>query len=287
MAAQGHGQSFVAQNRTFECCTGARVCSRDAAHLGKPAEETEVFEVTSHVTNFTTILPNQARTCNTLPLQCNTLQLQCNNMSLHANSECLKGFFERVCYAIMATTACCIFLWSGCVQRRRLCSVMQAPPEWRGQNTQQDGSLLKQGSQKWKQNLYKFLVSKGVKMQKTHFKDKGFANKHRCKAYDQNKCVAPKAHETMFTVPMSSLLGALQRQAADRQMRCCTKDSSTGATRFESLYAYCEVSRILAPSVWHRSSSLIARSDAVTSRIHCTSYTTTITTPQQRRGLHR
>ena len=47
-----------------------------------------------------------------------------------------------------------------------------------GQNTEQDGSLLKQGSQKWKQNLYKFLVSKGVKMQKTHFKAKGFANKH-------------------------------------------------------------------------------------------------------------
>ena len=62
-----------AQNRTFECCTGARVCSRDAARWGKPAEETEVFEVTSHVTNFTTILPNQARTCNTLPLQCKNM----------------------------------------------------------------------------------------------------------------------------------------------------------------------------------------------------------------------
>ena len=83
----------------------------------------------------------------------------------------------------------------------------------------------------------------------------------------------------MVTVPKLSLLGALQRQAADRQVRCCTKDLSTGATRFEALYEYCEMSRILAPSVWHRSSSLIARSDAVISRIRCTSYTTTTTTP--------
>ena len=53
-----------AQNRIFECCTGAFVCSHDAARLGEPAEETKVFEVTSHGMNFTTILPNEAHTCN-------------------------------------------------------------------------------------------------------------------------------------------------------------------------------------------------------------------------------
>ena len=92
-----------------------------------------------------------------------------------------------------------------CTQRRRLCSVMQALPEWQGQNT--DGSLSKQGSQKWKQSLCKFLVSKGVKMQKTNLKAKGLANKHHLKASDhawqavglgfagfvgKNKCGAPK-----------------------------------------------------------------------------------------------
>ena len=96
---------------------------------------------------------------------------------------------------------------------------MQALPEWRGQNTQQDGSLSKQGSQKWKENLCKFLVSSGVKMQDTDLKAKGLADKHHLKACDhawqavglgfasfvgKNKCVAPKAHETRFTVPMSS-----------------------------------------------------------------------------------
>ena len=55
---------LCAQNRTLECCTGVLVRSHDAARLGKPAEETEVFEVTSHGMNFTTILPNQAHTCN-------------------------------------------------------------------------------------------------------------------------------------------------------------------------------------------------------------------------------
>ena len=34
---------------------------------------------------------------------------------------------------------------------------------------------------------------------------------------------------------MSSLLGALHRKAAGRQVRCCIKDSLTGATRFEAL----------------------------------------------------
>ena len=66
-----------AQNRTFECCTGVLVCSHDAARLGKPAEETEGFEVTSHGMNFTTILPNQARAI------------------LHSKSSCLKRFVTR------------------------------------------------------------------------------------------------------------------------------------------------------------------------------------------------
>ena len=48
--------------------------------------------------------------------------------------------------------------------------------------------------------------------------------------------VALKAHETRFTVPMLSLLGALQRIAAGRQMCCCIKDSSIGATRFGALW---------------------------------------------------
>ena len=137
------------------------------------------------------------------------------------------------------------------MQRRRLCSVIEALPEWRGQNTQQNGSLSKQGSQKWKQTLCKFLEGQGVKMQKTNLKAKGFANKHHLKGYGhawqavglgfanfvgKNKCVALKAHETRFTVPMSSPLEALQRQAAGRQVRCCIKDSSTGATRFEALW---------------------------------------------------
>ena len=66
---------------------------------------------------------------------------------------------------------------------------MQALPEWRGQNTQQDGALSKQGSQKRKEYLCKFLVSKGVKMQKTDLKAKGFADKHHLKAYD-HACLA-------------------------------------------------------------------------------------------------
>ena len=130
---------------------------------------------------------------------------------------------------------------------------MQALPEWRGQNTQQDGALSKQGSQKRKEYLCKFLVSKGVKMQKTDLlKAKGLADKHHLKAYDhawqafglgfasfvgKNKCVAPKLHETRFTAPMSSLPGALQRKAAGRQARCCIKGSSTGPTRFEALWS--------------------------------------------------
>ena len=61
---------------------------------------------------------------------------------------------------------------------------MQALPEWWGQNTQQDGSLSKKGSQKWKEHLCKFFVSKGVKMQKTNLKAKGLANKHHFKTYD-------------------------------------------------------------------------------------------------------
>ena len=80
-----------AQNRTFECRTGVLVCSHDAARLGKPAEETEVFEVTSHGMNLTTILPNQARTCNTLPLHAtpgNTFNVACNILLLHPNSLC-------------------------------------------------------------------------------------------------------------------------------------------------------------------------------------------------------
>ena len=52
----------------------------------------------------------------------------------------------------------------------------------------------------------------------------------------QNKCVALKTHETRFTVPMSSLPGALQRKAAGRQERCCIKDSSTGTTRIEAVW---------------------------------------------------
>ena len=59
---------------------------------------------------------------------------------------------------------------------------MHALPEWWGQNTQQDGSLSKKGPQKWKENLCKFFVSKGVKMQKTNLKAKGLANKHHFKA---------------------------------------------------------------------------------------------------------
>ena len=88
---------------------------------------------------------------------------------------------------------------------------MQALPEWRRQNTQQDGSLSEQGSQQWKQNLHKFLVSNGVKMQKTNLKAKGLANKHHVKACDhawqalglgfasfvgKNKCVALNSNET-------------------------------------------------------------------------------------------
>ena len=61
------------------------------------------------------------------------------------------------------------------MQRRRLCIVIEALPEWRRQNTQ-NGSLSKQGSNKWKQNLCKFLEGKGVKMQKTDLKAKGLAN---------------------------------------------------------------------------------------------------------------
>ena len=88
--------------------------------------------------------------------------------------------------------------------------------------------LAIEGSQKWKQNLCKFLDGKGVKMQKTNFRAKGPANKHHLKANEhawqavglgfasfvgKNKCVALKAHETRFTVPMSSLPEALQRKA--------------------------------------------------------------------------
>ena len=56
------------QNRTFECCMCVFVCSHDAVRLGKPAEKPHVFEITSHGMNFTTILPNQAHTSNTLLL---------------------------------------------------------------------------------------------------------------------------------------------------------------------------------------------------------------------------
>ena len=71
-----------AQNRPFECCAGVLVCSHDAARLGKPAEETEVFEVTCRGMNFTTILPNQAHTCDTLllhaiPCRCNAILCCC------------------------------------------------------------------------------------------------------------------------------------------------------------------------------------------------------------------
>ena len=61
---------------------------------------------------------------------------------------------------------------------------------------------------------------------------KGLANMHHLKAYDhawqavvlefasfvgKNKCVALKAHETRFTVPMSSLPGSLQKKSAGRR----------------------------------------------------------------------
>ena len=69
-----------AQNRTFECCTGVLVCSHDAARLEKPAEKPQVFEVTSHGMNFTTILPNLARTCNTLLLH--AISCCCNQIHL-------------------------------------------------------------------------------------------------------------------------------------------------------------------------------------------------------------
>ena len=89
-------------------------------------------------------------------------------------------------------------------------------------------------------------------MQKANLKAKGFADKHHFKGYDhawpavllgfasfvgRNKCVVLMAHETSFTVSMSSLSGALQRKAAGRQVCCCIKDSCTGATRFEALWS--------------------------------------------------
>ena len=145
-------------------------------------------------------------------------------------------------------------------------------------------------------------------MQKTNLKAKGFANKRHLKAYDhawqavwlgfasfvgKNKCVAPKAHETRFTVPMSSVPEALQRKAAVARCAVVSRIGALtprtlkrcGATRDE----YWSMSRILAPSASHRclSSSLIARSGAAISRIRCTGCATTITTPSRRQGLHR
>ena len=137
-----------------------RVCSHDAARLGKPVEETEVFEVTSHGMNFTTILQNQAHTCNSLLLhtvlcRCNAIPCCCIQYLVVAFK--FFGFSKWVCgrnNAItmfckfsFATSICCIF-WCRCTCRQllRLCSVMQALPECRRKNTLQDGSLTKQGS---------------------------------------------------------------------------------------------------------------------------------------------
>ena len=115
--------------------------------------------------------------------------------------------YQLVALFIVATLACCMF-WGACRGNGDGFAVLtQALPEWRRQNTQQDGKLTKQGSHKWKQNLCKFLGRKGVKMQKTNLKAKDLANKHHIKAYGhawqavglgvascvgQNKCVRPR-----------------------------------------------------------------------------------------------
>ena len=301
-----------AQNRTFECCTGVLVCSRDAARLEKPAEETEVFEVTSHVMNFTTILPNQAHTCKTLMLRalpCRCSAISCCCIQTPSDRRVFeKGSADAIMQLLLVAFffVCnnCLLHFCGrcaCRQRRRLCSVMQALPEWRGQNTQQDGSPSKQGSQKWKQNLCKFLVSKGLKMQKTNLKAKDLANKHHLKACDHawasgwaGVCELPwqeqvrcsegardPVHGAHVVAAKESCKGKLlfARCAAVSRIRALAPRASKrcGATSDE----YWSMSRILAPSVSHRclSSSLIARSGAAISRIRCTGYTTTIATP--------
>ena len=112
MGMAGH---VWAPNPTFECCTGVFVCSHDAARLGKPAEETEVLEVTSHGMNFTTILPSQARTCNTLPLHAipcreNAITCYCLQYLVIAfKTFVFWVFLKKVCDAIIAIIARCVF----------------------------------------------------------------------------------------------------------------------------------------------------------------------------------
>ena len=84
----------------------------------------------------------------------------------------------------------------------------------------------------------------------------------------KNKWFALKAHETRFTVPMSSPLGALQRKAVGRQVQCCIKDSSTGVTRFEVLWG--DKRRVLFD---------VADSGSIGLLFSLAGYTTTITTP--------
>ena len=60
-----------------------------------------MFEVTSHGMNFTTILPNQAHTCNTLPFHailccCNAITCYCMQYLVIAiRNIVFKRFFEK------------------------------------------------------------------------------------------------------------------------------------------------------------------------------------------------
>ena len=88
-----------------------------------------MFEVTSHGMNFTTFLPNQAHTGNTFLLHSDSLRF-----SGFRNGEC--GGNNYVLQIFVCNIGLLHFLGRGaCRQRRRLCIVTQALPEWRGQNT--------------------------------------------------------------------------------------------------------------------------------------------------------
>ena len=155
---------------------------------------------------------------------------------------------QLVALFTVATSTCCFFLV--CRQRRQLCTVTQALPEWRRQNTQQDGKQTKPRASLTSTTL-KTYDHAGPPV------GLGFASFH-----GQNKCAALQAPEIRFAVPSRRYLKLCKgkllvarcaaafriRTLAPRAFKWC------GARRDE----YWSMSRILAPSASPRCFFLFA-----------------------------